>query len=93
MKFKEPISTSTIVKHLRVCGLTSEEISEFIQALDKLRSTVGDSGLIKDFSVSINGGCDNDIDDPSGHHGCNYVTSTYISRDKETTIYYRFRYA
>lgn len=92
MKFKEPISTSTIVKHLRVCGLTSEEISEFIQALDKLRSTVGDSGLIKDFSVSINGGCDNDVDGPKEHPGCNYAKSTYISSDKETSVYYRFMY-
>ena len=58
MKFKEPIPTSTVVKHLRVCGLTSEEISEFIQALTKLRTMVGDTGLIKDFSISVNGGSD-----------------------------------
>ena len=93
MKFKESISTSTVVKHLRVCGLTSEEISEFIQALTKLRSTVNDYGLIKDFSVSINGGSDYDVDGPKDHPGCDYAKSTYVSRDRETTVYYRFRYS
>ena len=93
MKFKEPIPTSTLVKHLRVCGLTSEEISEFIQALTKLRTLVGDTGLIKEFSISINGGSDYDVDGPKEHPGCDYAKSTYVSRDRETIVYYRFRYA
>lgn len=92
MKFKEPVPTSTIVKHLGISGLTSEEISEFTQALTKLRAMVGDTGFIKDFSVSINGGCDQDVDGPKEHPDCDYAVSTYVSRDKETTIYYRFRY-
>ena len=93
MKFKEPIPTSIVVKHLRACGLTSEEISEFIQALSKLRTLVGDTGLIKDFSISINGGSDYDVDGHKDHPGCDYAKSTYVSRGRETTVYYRFRYS
>jgi hypothetical protein len=92
MKFKGPVPTSTIVRHLRGCGLTSEEISAFINTIHNLQVAVGSGGDIEYLSISINGSSEDDVYGEKEHPEKNYAIDRVVLPGGETEVHFRFSY-